>query len=874
VSTYRAPLDEMRFVMNELAGLPQVATLPGYADADPDTVAAILEEAGKFATDVLDPLNRPGDQRGSVRKDDGSVVTPPGFRDAYWKFVEQGWNGLSKSPSFGGQGLPQLVASAVEEMWHASNMAFDLCPMLTQGAIEAIELKGSDELKQQLPAEDGRRRVDRHDEPDRAAGGLGPRRRAHARGAAARRQLQAVRQKIFITYGEHDYTENIVHMVLGRLPDAPEGVKGISLFLVPKFIPDADGKPGERNDVHCVSIEHKLGIHASPTCVMSYGEKGGATGWIIGEANRGLEYMFIMMNLARYTVGLEGVGIAERAYQRAVAYARDRVQGRAVGVEKGAKAGPIIEHPDVRRMLMTMRAWTEAIRAVAYVTGAAMDNASRHPDPAMRKRHQAFVDLMIPIVKGHSTELGQEVASLGLQVHGGMGFIEETGAAQHYRDARITTIYEGTTGIQANDLIGRKTGARRRRDRARDRQGDRGGREPAGFVTGCRPAGDRRATGGRGSRAAARDRLDRAGVRTEHARRARGRGGLPCACGARSPAAGRWRARPRSRRRSSLPARAIRDSGTPRSRRRATMRMHCCRGPRPTRRSRPAVARRPSRSPRSVSSASRAPGRGGRDMTRHSIRIFAIAVVAAVATQAANAADSLAVLAPVPRPGPYPVACSNVAQDFSRVGPGETADMYWRGVPRDDGAPRYVTDLLSEPGALTYTFTVPADGALFGRYTNRAVTDLALVCYPTTAANTRPDYALPDGRVIPRMQHGTEAPILAGAGPLPVVLFSHGYAGSPIESTYSARSSRSRRSATSPSPRSTATCASRCSASRPSSTTGSKRSRCGRTTWRCRRCVRSPRRACSTCSPRIRSGRARSTSRASAASASARAARR
>ncbi|HEY8243940.1 MAG TPA: acyl-CoA dehydrogenase [Casimicrobiaceae bacterium] len=457
MSTYRAPLDEMRFVMNELAGLSQVATLPGYTDADPDTVAAILEEAAKFASDVLDPLNRPGDQRGSVRKDDGSVVTPPGFRDAYWKFVEQGWNGLSKNQAYGGQGLPQLVASAVEEMWHASNMAFDLCPMLTQGAIEAIELHGSDELKQQyLPKMVAGEWTGTMNltEPQAGSDLAAVRTRAVPQPDGS---YKLFGQKIFITYGEHDYTDNIVHMVLGRVPDAPEGVKGISLFLVPKFIPGADGKPGERNDVHCVSIEHKLGIHASPTCVMSYGEKGGATGWIIGEANHGLEYMFVMMNLARFTVGLEGVGIAERAYQRAVAYARDRVQGRAVGAEKGAKAGPIIDHPDVRRMLMTMRAWTEAIRAVAYVTGAAMDNASRHPDPAQRKRHQAFVDLMIPIVKGHSTELGQEVASLGLQVHGGMGFIEETGAAQHYRDARITTIYEGTTGIQANDLIGRKT---------------------------------------------------------------------------------------------------------------------------------------------------------------------------------------------------------------------------------------------------------------------------------------------------------------------------------------------------------------------------------------------------------------------------------
>jgi alkylation response protein AidB-like acyl-CoA dehydrogenase len=457
MSAYRAPLAEMRFVMNELAGLSQVATLPGYADADPETAAAILEEAAKFAADVLDPLNRPGDQQGSVRRDDGSVATPPGFRDAYWKFVEQGWNGLAKSPEYGGQGLPQLVASAVEEMWHASNMAFDLCPLLTQGAIEAIELNGSDELKQRyLPKMVAGEWTGTMNltEPQAGSDLAAVRTRAVPQPDGS---YKLSGQKIFITYGEHDYTENIVHMVLARLPDAPEGVKGISLFLVPKFIPDAGGKPGERNDVHCVSIEHKLGIHASPTCVMSYGERGGATGWIIGEPNRGLEYMFVMMNLARYSVGLEGVGIAERAYQRAVAYARDRVQGRAVGLDKGAKTGAIIEHPDVRRMLMTMRASTEAIRAVAYVTGAAMDNAARHPDPQLRKHHQAFVDLMIPIVKGHSTEVGQEVASLGLQVHGGMGFIEETGAAQHYRDARITTIYEGTTGIQANDLIGRKT---------------------------------------------------------------------------------------------------------------------------------------------------------------------------------------------------------------------------------------------------------------------------------------------------------------------------------------------------------------------------------------------------------------------------------
>jgi alkylation response protein AidB-like acyl-CoA dehydrogenase len=457
MSQYQAPLAEMHFVMSELAGLDQVATLPGFDEAAPDVVAAVLDEAAKFATNVLDPLNWPGDQEGARRLDDGTVRTPAGFRDAYWQFCENGWNGLGKSPEFGGQGLPQLVATAVEEMWHASNMAFDLCPLLTQGAIEAIERNGSDALKQTYLHKmvagvwTGTMNLT---EPQAGSDLAAVRARAVPQGDGTYRIFG---QKIFITYGEHDYTDNIVHLVLARTPDAPEGVKGISLFVVPKFLVNADGSLGARNDVHCVSIEHKLGIHASPTCVMAYGDHGGATGWLVGEENRGLVYMFVMMNLARFSVGMEGVGLGDRAYQRAVAYARDRVQGKAVGTDKGAKAGPIIEHPDIRRMLMTMRACTEATRAVAYVTAAAMDNAHRHPDAAARKRHQAFVDLMIPIVKGHSTEVAQKIASLGVQVHGGMGFIEETGAAQHLRDARISTIYEGTTGIQANDLIGRKT---------------------------------------------------------------------------------------------------------------------------------------------------------------------------------------------------------------------------------------------------------------------------------------------------------------------------------------------------------------------------------------------------------------------------------
>ena len=457
MSTYRAPLAEMQFVMTELAGLEQVATLPGFEEATPDVVAAILEEASKFATDVLDPLNRTGDTEGSKRLDDGTVKTPAGFKAAYRQYCENGWNGLTKNPAHGGQGLPQLVATAVEEMWHSSNMAFDLCPLLTQGAIEAIELVGTEEQKHRyLPKMvSGEWTGTMNLTEPQAGSDLAAVRTKAVKQADGSYRLYG--NKIFITYGEHDYTDNIIHLVLGRTPDAPEGVKGISLFIVPKYLVNDDGSTGKRNDVRCVSIEHKLGIHASPTCVMAYGDKDGAVGYLIGEENRGLEYMFIMMNLARFSVGMEGVGIAERAYQRAVSYARDRVQGKAVGMEKAAKANPIIEHPDIRRMLMTMRAYTEAMRAVAYTTAAAMDNARRHPDASARKQHQSFVDLMIPIVKAHSTEIGQLVASLGVQVHGGMGYIEETGAAQHMRDARITTIYEGTTGIQANDLVGRKT---------------------------------------------------------------------------------------------------------------------------------------------------------------------------------------------------------------------------------------------------------------------------------------------------------------------------------------------------------------------------------------------------------------------------------
>ena len=454
MSDYLAPLKDIRFVMQYLAGLDQIVSLPGCEEATPDVVDAILEEAAKFAGGVLSPLNHVGDKDGASWKDT-VVTTSPGFKGAYRQFVDNGWNALGCDPEFGGQGLPRLLSTAVSEMWKASNHAFSLCPMLTQGAIEALMIAGSDEQKAAyLPNLVSGEWAGTMNLTEPSAGSdlAAVRSRAEPVGDGTYRIFG---QKIFITYGEHDMTENIVHLVLARTPDAPEGVKGISLFVVPKFMLKADGKPGERNDVYCVSIEHKLGIHGSPTAVLAFGDHGGAIGTLVGEENRGLEYMFIMMNAARFNVGLEGLGDAERAYQRAVGYARDRVQGTEVGVRGGPKV-PIIRHPDVRRMLMSMRARIEAMRALAYVTAAALDNAHRNPDGAARAQAQAFADLMIPVVKGWGTESSIDIASLGVQVHGGMGYIEETGAAQHLRDARITTIYEGTTAIQANDLIGRK----------------------------------------------------------------------------------------------------------------------------------------------------------------------------------------------------------------------------------------------------------------------------------------------------------------------------------------------------------------------------------------------------------------------------------
>ena len=448
MSAYVAPLKDMRFVLKELAGLEAVAKLPGYAEATPDTVDAILEEASKFASQVLDPLNYSGDQEGSQWKD-GAVRTPKGFKEAYRQYVDGGWGALPFAPEHGGQGLPKLVATPVEEMLTSANMAFSLCPLLTQGAIHALELAGSEALKQAYLENmiAGKWTGTMNLTEPQAGSDLAL---VRARAVREGNQYRISGQKIFITYGEHDLAENIVHLVLARTPDAPEGVKGISLFIVPKFMVHADGSLGERNGARCASIEHKLGIHASPTAVMVYDN---AVGYLVGEENKGLAYMFIMMNAARFSVGLEGVAIAERAFQRALAYARERVQGRDLA---GGGSVPIIRHPDVRRMLMLMKSQTEAARALAYVVAAALDVAARHPDEKLRQQNQAFVDLMIPVVKGWSTETGIEVASLGVQVHGGMGFIEETGAAQHLRDARITTIYEGTTGIQANDLVGRK----------------------------------------------------------------------------------------------------------------------------------------------------------------------------------------------------------------------------------------------------------------------------------------------------------------------------------------------------------------------------------------------------------------------------------
>ncbi|AHB06964.1 acyl-CoA dehydrogenase [Pandoraea pnomenusa] len=453
--SYQAPIKDMQFVMNELADLTSISQLPGYEDASPELAQAVLEEAARFNQEVLAPLNVIGDQQPSTWKD-GVVTTTPGFKDAFRQFSEAGWQGVAHPQAFGGQGLPKLVATPCTEMLNAANLSFALCPLLTDGAVEALLTAGSDAQRARYVPKllSGEWTGTMNLTEPQAGSDLALVRTRAEREADGSYRLFGT--KIFITFGEHDMAENIVHLVLARTPDAPPGVKGISLFIVPKFHVDAEGKLGARNDVHCVSIEHKLGIKASPTAVLQFGDNGGATGYLVGEENRGLEYMFIMMNAARFAVGMQGVAVAERAYQHAVAYARDRLQSRPVdGSSREAVA--IIQHPDVKRMLMTMRALTEGARALAYVAAAQADIGHHAADAQVRQRAQAVYEFLVPIVKGWSTEMSLEVTSLGVQVHGGMGFIEETGAAQYYRDARILPIYEGTTAIQANDLIGRKT---------------------------------------------------------------------------------------------------------------------------------------------------------------------------------------------------------------------------------------------------------------------------------------------------------------------------------------------------------------------------------------------------------------------------------
>ena len=451
--TYTAPLADMRFALREVAGLARVSALPGYEHATDDTIDAVLEEAAKLAGNGLAPLNRDGDKIGA-KLENGVVRTAPGFAGIYKELVAGGWNSLPFDPEFGGQGMPWLLATTVQEMWQAANMGFGLVLLLNQGAIDAIHHHGSPEQRAtSLPKMiSGEWTGTKNLTEPQAGSDLG---QLKSRAVKDGDHYLVSGQKIYITYGEHDMAENIVHLVLARTPDAPAGVRGISLFIVPKYLPDADGKPGKRNDLRCVSLEHKLGIHASPTCVMSFGDDGGAVGYLVGEEGRGLSYMFTMMNNARLSVGIQGLAIAERAYQQAAAFARSRVQSKDDGSTAPASVS-IVHHADVRRMLMSMRAQIEAMRALGYYTAAGIDGALKQPDKAAGRRIQDRVDLLIPIVKAWFTDLGNEIASTGVQIHGGMGFIEDTGAAQHLRDARILPIYEGTNGIQARDLVGRK----------------------------------------------------------------------------------------------------------------------------------------------------------------------------------------------------------------------------------------------------------------------------------------------------------------------------------------------------------------------------------------------------------------------------------
>ena len=451
---YQAPLQDMLFAMQELAGLSSVSALPGFEDYDLDTAQAVMQESAKFCAGVVAPLNVGGDKNPSSFKD-GAVTTAPGFKEAYAQFTQGGWQGVIHPVEHGGQGFPKLIATPCAEMLHAASLSFALCPMLTDGAIEALLVAGSEELKKKYVAKliSGEWTGTMNLTEPQAGSDL-----AAVRASAqpqADGSYKVFGTKIFITYGEHDMAENIIHLVLARVPGAPEGVKGISLFVVPKLMVGDDGALGARNDVACVSIEHKLGIKASPTAVLQFGDNGGAVGYIVGQENRGLEYMFIMMNAARFAVGMQGISVADRAYQKAVRFAHDRAQSRDLAGSEGPVS--IINHPDVKRMLLSMRAHVEGTRALAYVAAAASDAAHHASDEATRKSNQAVYEYLVPVVKGFSTEMSVEMTSLGVQVHGGMGYIEETGAAQHYRDARILTIYEGTTAIQANDIVGRKT---------------------------------------------------------------------------------------------------------------------------------------------------------------------------------------------------------------------------------------------------------------------------------------------------------------------------------------------------------------------------------------------------------------------------------
>ncbi len=453
MADYTAPLADMRFALDIVARLPELTALPGFARADSDTVAAVMEGAASFASEIVAPLNVVGDKQGS-RLENGVVRTPDGFKEAYKAYVDGGWNAVAFDEAIGGQGLPRALNACITEMWTAASMAWALNPLLTVGAVEALAAHGSDELKRLYLGKlvSGEWPASMNLTEPQAGSDVGAMRTRAIRDGD---RYRIKGQKIFITYGDHDLSDNIVHMVLARSPDGPPGTAGLSLFLIPKFLVNADGSLGAKNDLRPVSLEHKLGIHASPTCVMAYGDNDGAVGWLVGEENRGMECMFTMMNSARLQVGLQGLAIAERAYQHARDYTRTRVQGRPV-TATAPGTYPIMHHPDVRRMLLSMRARIEAMRALVYYTAATIDRASHAADVEARARFQERADLLIPVVKAWCTDQGVLVASIGIQIHGGMGFIEETGAAQYYRDARIAPIYEGTNGIQANDLLGRK----------------------------------------------------------------------------------------------------------------------------------------------------------------------------------------------------------------------------------------------------------------------------------------------------------------------------------------------------------------------------------------------------------------------------------